>query len=1514
MPQFPSDTSASGIWPLKKQKRAVQGDNWPSATYRISRSLRFNSADSTYLTRTPAVQGNRKTWTWSGWVKRSNLGSDQTLFEVFNGNNDNQTFNIAWFSSDCISIGAYNVFWLQTTPIYRDPSAWYHVVCAVDTTQATANNRIRVYVNGAEVTTFSTRNNPSQNADLSINQAATHYIGSRNAGSLWLNGYLAEVQFIDGQQLTPSSFGETDPDTGVWEPKAYSGSYGANGFYLPFNDNSSALTLGRNRVPYASDPYWQNTVMLLNGNGTSGAQNSTFLDSSANAFAMTRSGNATQGTFSPYGSSWSNYFDGSGDSLTLSGGGVSGTGAFTVEFWMCPGLNSTQQLIYGDATNGALYIYFFSDNLLYVSNFNVANQFTSIAVNRGAWTHVVIVRNSGGTYSVFLNGSRVATQSGNTTNYAAMSAVRVGGEAAGRFYLGHLSNLRVSTNAALYDPTQTTITVPTTPLTAITNTSLLTCQSNRFIDNSSNNFTVTRNGDVSVQRFSPFVPTAPYSAAAVGGSAYFDGSGDWVTTPNVSAFDLSSSSVDFTIEAWVYNTGAGTYRGIFGARANAQLQGWCLYIHQNNTLYMGSVIVGNAYADRQLNTTVIPSNTWTHVALVKTSSGYRGYVNGVAGSLVALTGGLQYQPSQPVIVGALGSQGEWPFLGHIADARIVKGSAVYTSNFTPATAPLSAIANTSLLLNFTNAGIVDSALRNDIDTAGGAQISTAQSRFGNGSMQFNGSNSLLAVPYGDTVNFQTANFTVEMWVNPSTTNHQSACLFTQEHVSANNTPISICLFLNGGDFEAVGNGIGYGVYGGFTNGGEWVFVKHAVATLPINTWTHLALVRSGNVFTVYVNGVAVDSTTSETSCSLGTTQYFIGRRWDAYGSYPFFNGFIDDFRLTRGAARYTGTFAVPDREMAYNVIDVGTNQWTPINFSVAAGVGNDSLVDTPTSYGIDTGVGGEVRGNYATLNPLTTNAGTYTQGNLRYVGNSNWRRSSGTTVVSTGKWYWEVTVGNAPNPTRSINSAWNVFGFGVLPLTVGTTSNPINGLTDVLVYGDNGYVNNFGTTSGDLGAVSSGDVLSIAVDLDANSYTFRKNGSQVATGTIGGTAGRALVPVVVSYNGDYGVMDCNFGQRPFAIPAPAGFRALCTQNLPLPVIGATAATQAGNFFAPITYTGTGSTRTVTGLGFTPDLVWIKSRTNPASGIFNSLMDSVRGSTSGFFNVLYSNTADSENNPAGSPNPGTTAGGVTAFTNGGFTLTPGSSDSQLNNNGTPYVAWNWRANGAGSSNTAGSITSTVSANTTAGFSVVTYTGTSANATVGHGLGVAPSMIIVKSRSAGSTDWRVFASALNDNSKWLALNTTAGATTESGYWNTGVSSTVFGLGNYSYINASGSTYVAYCFAAVPGYSAFGSYTGNGSTDGPFVFCGFRPAFVLLKSSSSGATDWVILDNRRDPSNVANDILRPNLNNAELVDTYSNTDFLANGFKLRGPGSFGFNISGTTYIFAAFAEAPFKFALAR
>ena len=327
-----------------------------------------------------------------------------------------------------------------------------------------------------------------------------------------------------------------------------------------------------------------------------------------------------------------------------------------------------------------------------------------------------------------------------------------------------------------------------------------------------------------------------------------------------------------------------------------------------------------------------------------------------------------------------------------------------------------------------------------------------------------------------------------------------------------------------------------------------------------------------------------------------------------------------------------------------------------------------------------------------------------------------------------------------------------------------------------------------------------------------------------------------------------------------------------------------------DYFNTVLYSGTGSNQSITGVGFQPDLIWGKGRT--LVGYDHRLVDIVRGNTK----LLKSNSADAEE---------TQTTEIQSFDSDGFTVGTGS---RFNNASQTYVAWNWLAdNTSGSSNTDGSITSSVSANTTSGFSIVSYTGTGANATVGHGIDT-PKMIIVKGRNkAGGSPWWVYHSALG-NTKGLTLNTTDASSTFSVLWNnTSPTSSVFSLGTGDEVNQSGTDFIAYCFAEKKGFSKFGSYTGNGSTDGTFIYTGFRPAWVVTKSSSN-LTHWNCKDNKRSTFNTVDDYHKLNEPTAEDTGVSSHAmDFLSNGFKHRGNND-EVNGSGRTYIYMAFAENPF------
>ena len=557
-----------------------------------------------------------------------------------------------------------------------------------------------------------------------------------------------------------------------------------------------------------------------------------------------------------------------------------------------------------------------------------------------------------------------------------------------------------------------------------------------------------------------------------------------------------------------------------------------------------------------------------------------------------------------------------------------------------------------------------------------------------------------------------------------------------------------------------------------------------------------------------------------------------------------------------------------------------SNTWTVNNISVTAGAGNDSLVDSPTNGSqTDTGVGGEVVGNYCTLNPLDIAGGGITglvNGNLDQTTNDTVLAST-FFFPSSGKWYFEATLLTAPTT--------NVLSI----------SNPSRTLQ--IGYRDNGQKSINGSFSAYGASYTSGDVIGVAVDCDSSEVTFYKNNTSqgaLAFSSSGIVAGNIKVDSYIFG----GQLAFNFGQRQWAYAAPAGFKALCTTNLPEPTIA-----DGSTVMDVALYTGNGSTQTISGLNFSPDLVWIKVRGNGVAQhvIYDSVRDAYKRLTPN------GTTAEIDVNPYG----------VTAFSSTGFTVAD-IFNGNYEINGDPsgtygtggYVAWTWDAGSSTVTNTAGSITSQVRANASAGFSVVTYTGNGVNgATIGHGLGVKPALLICKRRDSTS-NWQTYHNSLGAT-KYLTLNSTNASTTDSGAWNdTEPTSSVFSVGTFSDLNGNGATCVTYAFAPVAGYSAMGSYVGNGSSDGPLVFTGFRSRWVMVKRTDA-AYGWYMYDTARDTYNIAGEVLLANASDAEVSD--SDLDILSNGFKPRRSSN-AFNASGGTFIYIAFAESPFAYARAR
>ena len=539
----------------------------------------------------------------------------------------------------------------------------------------------------------------------------------------------------------------------------------------------------------------------------------------------------------------------------------------------------------------------------------------------------------------------------------------------------------------------------------------------------------------------------------------------------------------------------------------------------------------------------------------------------------------------------------------------------------------------------------------------------------------------------------------------------------------------------------------------------------------------------------------------------------------------------------------------------------------------------DSLIDTPTDADTptDTGAGGEVVGNYATLNPLASGGVTLSNGNLDVsISTSDPRSAVSTISASSGKWYAEYTC-----------TAGNQMMVGVVtdqysPISGTTRAHAVSSGGGSVAYHASTGNKRVDTANSSYGATyGNGDVIGIALNLDDDEITFYKNGSSQGTITSKPFAGGYTFFASNGGSTQTQGITFNFGQRPFAYTAPSGFKALCTTNLPDPTIadGSTA-------FNTVLYTGNGSTQSITGVNHSPDLVWIKCRSASKS---NSLFDSVRGATK----LIKSNETQLET---------TQAGGVTSFDSDGFSI---GNRAGNNENNASFVAWAWDGGTSTVSNTDGSLTASVRANPSAGFSIVNWVGNGNAETVGHGLGVAPVFYILRPRNV-VTNWNVYTTLIDGSHDYLYLQSTGGA------GNSGLAAPTSSVLNRP--DASGNDMIAYCFAPVEGYSAFGTYTGNGSTNGPFVYTGFRPAFLLVKAFTSGSAEhWYILDSVRNTSNVVDNTLFPSLSNAEDTDPSNNFDFLSNGFKLKNTNA-GFNHSGRGYLYYAVAENPFKTARAR
>ncbi len=695
-----------------------------------------------------------------------------------------------------------------------------------------------------------------------------------------------------------------------------------------------------------------------------------------------------------------------------------------------------------------------------------------------------------------------------------------------------------------------------------------------------------------------------------------------------------------------------------------------------------------------------------------------------------------------------------------------------------------------------------------------------------------------------------------------------------------------------------------------------------------SAWYHVVLSVSSGTGTLYVNNetvkssIAVDQVTSGEGMTIGAYKYgsTIDYQYDGYMAHAHFTDGYAYTPSTFGSTSTNGQW-VPT---ATPSVTYGTNGFF-LKFTNASALGEDFSGNnndfTKSGSGDKTSDSPEnVFATMSTIHPSASNF-TISDGNLKIskTGTGTVGLYGQTLMPPSGKWYFEVKIVSrgASDRTRvGIANYESVTGTSTIQDSYSGVEISTSSDDKIFIVVDGSTTEN--TTF--YTALSDNDIVRFAVDMDNGRLYLGVNGNwwNYSSSQTGGdpTSGSGYVTnnttifngsPMTAYSGHSAglstsnVQEFNFGNPIYSIASgnadgngegnfeyapPTGYLALCTNNL------SSALTQpigkGGSYFKPKTYTGNGTSQTITGVGFQPDFLWIKNREQTD---WHNLINSTVGATK----RLSSNNTNVEN---------TNAQNVSAFASDGFSV---GNDHNTNANGENYISWNWLSNGGTtSSNTDGSLTSTVQANTTAGFSIVTYTGNNTQgATVGHGLGRAPAMIFVKGRDQ-VTNWNSWHKSFSDN-QYITLDRVNAVASDANTFPdaSDMTSTSFEIGNASWVNGNGNTFVAYCFAEIEGFSKINKYTGNGNANGPFVYTGFRPSFILMKSSTSGE-NWLIYDDVRDPHNVTDEALLPNSSSAAGGATDA-MDLVSNGFKLRS-SSGSLNNSGQTYIYMAFAKNPF------
>jgi hypothetical protein len=1200
------------------------------------------------------------------------------------------------------------------------------------------------------------------------------------------------------------------------------------------------------------------------------------------------------------------------------------------------------------AERNSVMIFFYGDNAVFANKSVHVNLTTGTIAYTGAGITSSIQNVGNGWYRIIATGTAAASATGyiglylSTAPGSSDGTVSYTGDGSSGVYVWG-AQLETGGTATNYTPT---------PANYSTAPSLLLNFANAAVVDSAgaNNLVTVSNATIT-------------SAAKYGsGALTFNGTSDYLNGRYIPPIGTG----DFTVETWCRLpnvTPTGCWRAMITLGAYSASGGLSLFAPRESAPANTAVAILNTVNPTIGGTTNINDNQWHHVALVRNRTRLSLYVDGREEGTTSnndnITQTILYVGADPGCgTGGIGGAGQTYYQGALEDIRITVGVARYTSAFTPPARALPEVGGKSFVTTNINAGVVKTFTTTGT-TSWTAPVDVTQVEVlvvagGGGGANYNsagggGAGGLIYNNAYPVIPRQTYTVTVGAGGAGGGTLGDSGSAALGASTSGGNSVFGALIAVGGGNGgqgnvqgsrtadqnpSAGGSGGGargsspYNVGGagtggqGFAGGNSGTYATNypggggggaggaggngAGDTTAGNGGVGLQFGISGAP-TYYAGGGggSTQNTGNNSTGGLG------GGGAGGSGSGGSFRDGVSGTANTGGGGGAGGF------QPQYGVTGLGGNggsgivivRYTTTAVANTSDATTDNLVDSPTLYGHDSGAGGEVVGNYATWNPLIganynnsvaigSSIVVLSNGNLNAynpaLGGSAPKMQCHSNIgMTTGKWYAEFT---------GLSGRGAGISLGDYILHNGTGS----GVSNSLILQPTGGVVNpatgaSATVTGTAVAISTTDVVGVAFDVDNRVCYYYRNGVLTQTASnITTTLGTPYFSSGVWYfssqpesSGSASYITANFGQRAWAYTPPAGYNALTTKNLPR--LTNAAAIAPNQYFDAVTYTGTGAAQTITLPGsFQPDLVWVKARANPGTHQ-NLLHDSVRGITK----WLISNDTGVE---------ATDGTSFSSFNSNGFTLGTGANGHNIS--AETMVAWCWRAGGAPVSNTSGTVTSSVSANTTSGFSIATWTGSNANsATIGHGLTSAPSMFIIKARNA-TNNWYVWHSGLTGPTYGMSLNA-ADAQAVFTYGTATVGATtitaVSGANGLANVNATSTNYVGYFWAEVPGFSKIGSYVGNGSTDGPFVYTGFRPAFILTKDITTGSYWWEMVDSARASFNPSDKTLYANVPDSEYTSSGYNKDLISNGFKIRG-NSGAHNTVGSTYIYMAFAGKSF------